>query len=61
VPVRMIWGGSDPWESPQEARHWADAFTTIQDLRVLEGLGHCPHDEAPERVNPILLEWLNAD
>lgn len=60
VPVRMIWGGSDPWESPQEARHWADAFATIRDLRVLEGLGHCPHDEAPERVNPILLEWLNA-
>jgi len=27
-------------------------------LRVLPGLGHCPHDEAPELVNPILLEWI---
>lgn len=58
VPVRMIWGGSDPWESPEEARRWAREFPTIRELRVLDGLGHCPHDEAPERVNPILLEWI---
>jgi pimeloyl-ACP methyl ester carboxylesterase len=25
---------------------------------VLPGLGHCPHDEAPDQVNPILQEWL---
>lgn len=58
LPVRMIWGGNDPWESPQEARRWASDFSCIQELRVLDGLGHCPHDEAPEKVNPILLEWL---
>ncbi|MEB3333720.1 MAG: alpha/beta fold hydrolase [Cyanobacteriota bacterium] len=58
VPVRMIWGESDPWESPEEARKWARDFERIQELRVLAGLGHCPHDEAPEQVNPILLEWL---
>ncbi|MEY4352865.1 MAG: hypothetical protein RLZZ609_1106 [Cyanobacteriota bacterium] len=58
LPVRMIWGGDDPWESPQEARRWANEFPVIQELRVLEGLGHCPHDEAPEQVNPILLQWL---
>lgn len=60
LPVRMIWGGADPWEDPREARRWAREFTTIRDLRVLEGLGHCPHDEAPEQVNPILLEWLRT-
>ena len=29
--------------------------------RVLgfDGIGHCPHDEAPELVNPFLLEFLN--
>jgi pimeloyl-ACP methyl ester carboxylesterase len=58
VPVRMIWGDADPWESPDEARRWARDFESIQELRVLAGLGHCPHDEAPEQVNPILLEWL---
>ena len=24
----------------------------------LDGLGHCPQDEAPEVVNPILLQWI---
>ncbi|MFN4953238.1 MAG: alpha/beta hydrolase, partial [Aphanizomenon sp.] len=24
----------------------------------LEGVGHCPQDEAPELVNPILLDWI---
>lgn len=58
VPVRMLWGGDDPWEDPAEARRWAEAYHCVRDLEVLEGLGHCPHDEAPERVNPILLRWL---
>ncbi len=60
LPVRMIWGSADPWESPEEAERWAQAFPSIRELTVLEGLGHCPHDEAPERVNPILRRWLTA-
>ncbi|MFM7266755.1 MAG: alpha/beta fold hydrolase, partial [Cyanobium sp.] len=58
LPVRMIWGEKDPWEAPAEARRWAAERACVQELRVLDGLGHCPHDEAPERVNPILLEWV---
>ena len=58
VPVRLLWGADDPWEDPQEAQRWANAFPCIQELQVLNGLGHCPQDEGPERVNPILLEWI---
>ncbi len=58
VPVRMIWGEQDPWEDPAEARRWAEQFDCIQELQVLPGVGHCPHDEAPELVNPILRDWL---
>lgn len=58
VPVRLLWGERDPWEDPAEARRWAATYPCIQELVVLEGLGHCPHDEAPERVNPILLGWV---
>ena len=58
LPVRMIWGGSDPWEPTEEARRWAQNFPTILELKVLDGLGHCPHDEAPEQVNSLLLDWL---
>ena len=60
VPVRMIWGEQDPWENPAEARQWAKQFACIRELRLLPGLGHCPHDEAPQLVNPILIEWLSA-
>jgi pimeloyl-ACP methyl ester carboxylesterase len=58
VLVRMLWGEADPWEDPDEARRWADSFACIQELKVLPGLGHCPHDEAPDQVNPILLNWV---
>jgi pimeloyl-ACP methyl ester carboxylesterase len=57
-PVRLLWGAQDPWEPVQEARRWQQAYPCIEELAVLEGLGHCPHDEAPEQVNPILLNWL---
>ena len=54
----MIWGEQDPWEDPEEARRWRQAYGCIKDLVVLDGLGHCPHDEDPVRVNPILIEWV---
>ena len=58
LPVRMLWGEADPWEPVAEARRWAATYPCVRDLTVLPGLGHCPHDEAPERVNPILVAWL---
>jgi pimeloyl-ACP methyl ester carboxylesterase len=58
LPVRLLWGGSDPWEPVAEARRWARIYPCIRELVVLEGLGHCPHDEAPEQVNPILRRWI---
>ena len=58
VPVRMLWGEADPWEPLEEARRWEQTFPCVQELEVLPGLGHCPHDEAPEQVNPILERWL---
>ncbi|WP_254934112.1 alpha/beta fold hydrolase [Cyanobium sp. WAJ14-Wanaka] len=60
TPVRMLWGEKDPWEDVVEAQRWAEDFACIKELRVLPGLGHCPHDEAPEIVNPILKEWISA-
>ena len=60
LPVRMLWGEADPWEPVAEARRWAATYPCVRDLTVLPGLGHCPHDEAPERVNPILVTWLSA-
>jgi pimeloyl-ACP methyl ester carboxylesterase len=61
LPVRMLWGARDPWESAEEAQRWQRTYPCVADLQVLDDLGHCPHDEDPERVNPILLEWLTQE
>ena len=58
IPVRILWGEKDPWENFEEARGWMQKFDCVLDLQVLSDLGHCPHDEAPEIVNPILQGWL---
>ncbi|MEB3331165.1 MAG: alpha/beta fold hydrolase [Synechococcaceae cyanobacterium] len=60
VPVRMLWGEADPWEDPAVAHQWLASYTCVRELVVLPGLGHCPHDEAPEQVNPVLQNWLRA-
>ncbi len=57
-PVRLLWGEKDPWERVTEAQEWQQSFACIRELRTLPGLGHCPHDEGPEQVNPILIKWL---
>lgn len=57
-PVRLLWGEADPWEPVAEAERWAKQFGCIQELTVLPGLGHCPHDESPEQANPILRRWI---
>ena len=53
-PVYLIWGENDPWESIQEAKKWFETFECIKSLDVIPNAGHCPHDEMPEKVNPII-------
>ncbi len=60
TPVHMVWGENDPWEPVSEARSWV-RFGCVRSLEVVPGLGHCPHDEDPEQVNPLLLKALAAD
>ena len=53
-PVHLIWGEKDPWEPVNEAQKWFKTFDCIKSLEIIENAGHCPHDEMPEKVNPIL-------
>ena len=53
-PVHLIWGAKDPWEPVEEAEKWYKNFECIQSLNIIPNAGHCPHDEIPEKVNPIL-------
>ena len=53
-PVYLIWGEMDPWEPVKEARKWYETYECIKSLDVIPQAGHCPHDEMPEKVNPII-------
>jgi pimeloyl-ACP methyl ester carboxylesterase len=56
-PALMLWGAVDPWEPIAQGRELAK-FSCVQRFVALEGVGHCPQDEAPELVNPILQDWV---
>ncbi|MDJ0596643.1 MAG: alpha/beta fold hydrolase [Pleurocapsa sp. MO_226.B13] len=56
-PTVLLWGTEDPWE-PVEMGRELGSISTVDEFIPLEGLGHCPQDEAPEIVNPILLNWV---
>lgn len=53
TPVSMLWGIEDPWEPIATARTWQQ-YPCVEELHELAGRGHCPHDEAPSEVNPLL-------
>jgi len=61
VPVDLIWGEKDPWEPIAEARRWAQTLNCIRSLEVIPGAGHCPHDEAPDQVNPVLQRLIKSE
>lgn len=56
-PVWVGYGTADPWTpGPRvEALLNKDA---VERVEAWPGVGHCPHDEAPEMVNTLLLEFL---
>ena len=56
--VHLIWGEKDPWEPVKEAQKWFKTFGCIKSLDVISDAGHCPHDEMPEKVNPILIKII---
>ena len=58
VPIHLIWGEKDPWESLSEAVYWKNNFENIKSLEVINGAGHCPHDENPEETNQLIRRFI---
>ena len=56
-PAIMLWGTEDPWEPIALGRELAN-YPQVKEFIPIEGAGHCPQDEAPELVNPILQDWI---
>lgn len=57
VPVGILWGAEDPWEKVEWGRDLAKNETVV-DYVELEGVGHCPQDESPQRVNPEIKRFV---
>lgn len=64
IPVLILWGDDDPF-TPLDGPvgNYFSSLPTSQGsdnvtLFVLEGVGHCPHDDRPELVHEKLLPWL---
>ena len=56
-PTIFLWGTADPWEPWELGRELAK-FPAVEAFIPLEGVGHCPQDEAPDLVNPLLQDWI---
>lgn len=56
VPVGMVWGAKDPWEKVEWGRQLAKDGG-VADYIELDNVGHCPQDESPHRVNPLIREF----
>lgn len=57
IPILLMWGRRDRMIPPYLARQFAELNSNLE-LVEIDDAGHCPHDECPERVNQILLDWL---
>lgn len=62
MPLLLIWGKQDRMVPPRLARpqQFATANPQLQ-LVELDNCGHCPHDECPEAVNQVILDWVNQE
>ncbi|MGD1701152.1 alpha/beta fold hydrolase [Dapis sp. BLCC M229] len=59
VPILLIWGKQDLLIPPKFSN--PSQFTKLNprlQLRELDRAGHCPHDECPEIVNDLILDWV---
>lgn len=56
VPVRVVWGSKDRILPPSAATgHWRGALADAEWIE-LDGLGHLPHLDAPDRIAQLVLE-----
>ena len=61
-PLQVLWGEADPWAPIETGRKM---FANMNpdyalDFVPIPKTGHCPHDERPEMVNPLILDWLKT-
>lgn len=61
-PLLVLWGEDDPWAALPTAeiyRQLSEQAEAQVTFKTIPKTGHCPHDERPEVVNPLILDWLS--
>lgn len=56
-PLLVAWGEDDPWTPIDRGRHYERYSDRVQFVPIPNS-GHCPHDERPDIVNALVLDWL---
>lgn len=59
IPSLLLSGEKDRMVPPTSARRFL-GYNLLLQLVELENVGHCAHDECPERVNQELLNWIQT-
>nr|WP_199314544.1 MULTISPECIES: alpha/beta fold hydrolase [unclassified Desertifilum] len=61
-PLLVLWGEDDPWTPIAGATIYQNLVEQGKDVKFvgIPNAGHCPHDEHPEQVNALILDWLNS-
>ena len=59
-PLLVLWGENDPWTPIEGAAIYQQMAQTSSQVEfsAIPQAGHCPHDEKPEIVNPLIRDWL---
>ncbi|KAJ6858909.1 hypothetical protein NC652_041263 [Populus alba x Populus x berolinensis] len=62
IPILVLWGDQDPF-TPIDGpvgKYFSSLPSQLSNVRLcmLEGVGHCPHDDKPDLVHGNLLPWL---
>jgi pimeloyl-ACP methyl ester carboxylesterase len=60
-PMLVIWGADDPWTPVAGGRIFQELSDSGKPIKFVSipNTGHCPHDERPDVVNPLILDWLS--
>jgi pimeloyl-ACP methyl ester carboxylesterase len=59
IPMLLVWGQQDRFVPPFLGSLFTQYNPKLQ-LVALENAGHCPHDECPETVNRLILDWIKT-
>lgn len=59
-PLLVLWGEKDPWTPIKGATIYQELSEKGQPVKFvgIPNTGHCPHDEKPDMVNRLILDWL---